>query len=532
MRCLNQTEMEEAILKREVDDLKQHLDRCPRCQQLHDKCLSDQQMWKDALFMDKGLPDEFTMSVMHALDGVSVEPLPDELEVTGRLRRRSFFGKKGWISVASVLLVCGLLLLYAQPTIANLVRTLFTADSTTDIGLLEAQQLGVVQNPKVKVSNKGFTLEINEVVVDATRLVLAIKLTDQEGRPLTDMLGDWSKLKVTDRNGKEVAWLRSMGGSPNFDKLTYIFPKEVPTDILIVEGQFDEIGNSLKNIPYTKGDWSFRFEVDMTKANELKLTDLLNEQYTTPDGLHIEMEKLVRTSSGVRLELNTSLNGEAAQLSLGDLMEKQFLSYHFEDEQGNEISSVNSQKVPHTDSMIAQSFYVDEQTGHLHWTFTFLYLPYDRQTIRFVLDGYSIPVASESSVTFHPTDLASSPLIFRDQGDAIKLLDMKVDQDPGSQQPEKVGIIEIYARYTNMVRWDEWVARDEQGHEYNVSFRGGYSGGEIKEAGGDASYILQGMTELPEQVTLIRKVTDRLYTNVKWSFELPKGKKFDMAKDE
>ncbi|MEI0736196.1 hypothetical protein VQ056_05255 [Paenibacillus sp. JTLBN-2024] len=49
----------------------------------------------------------------------------------------------------------------------------------------------------------------------------------------------------------------------------------------------------------------------------MNITTPLHEKYTTPDGLRIEMEKLVRTPSGVRLELSTSLSPRAAQAFSG-----------------------------------------------------------------------------------------------------------------------------------------------------------------------------------------------------------------------
>ncbi|MEC0207065.1 hypothetical protein P4H39_31115 [Paenibacillus lautus] len=54
----------------------------------------------------------------------------------------------------------------------------------------------------------------------------------------------------------------------------------------------------------------------------------------TPDGMQIEMEKLVRTPSGVRLELSTSLTPEAAKRSPGELESMQQLMFHFENEKG------------------------------------------------------------------------------------------------------------------------------------------------------------------------------------------------------
>lgn len=72
--------------------------------------------------------------------------------------------------------------------------------------------------------------------------------------------------------------------------------------------------------------------------------------------------------------------------------------------------------------------------GKRHWTFTFRYLPYDRQKLRFVLDGYSIPVRSSGSVELVPSELKHHPAVFKDQGDELTLSDFWVDNDPNQKE--------------------------------------------------------------------------------------------------
>lgn len=550
MNCWSRNRIEQAMMDGEIYHLYRHLEDCKDCSELYEQLLREQEMLSGALFMER-LPESFTGDVMAALEGVSMESTNDDVALEGvsmestnddaalkavQKRVRSLWRRIG-IAAAVLLLVCSVAL-YAQPTVAEFVRSLFASNAGVDIGLWEAQKMGIVQDPHVKVTDQGYTLEINEVVADGARIVLAVKMTNPEGKPVNGPdsgVLDWRGLTIKDKNGKEVAELKTLGGAENIDKLTYILTQPVTTDKLVVEGKFDRLisWSGKSDIP---GRWEFRFELDMKRANELTLVEPLNEQYTTPEGLHIEMERLVRTPSGVRLELNTSLSEEAAKRSPGDLQKQQLLMYHFEDEHGQEISSVNARGA-HINNLIAESSSIDEKTGRIHRTYNFNYLPYDRQKVRFVLDGYSIPIRSEAAVTFDPTALAAKSAIWKDQGDTLKLLDMNIDLDPNKGRNDRsrgqVGLIHLQGRFTNMFRNDQWVAHDEHGHSYAVSYRGSgnYSLEKGLEISGDPGFIVEGMTKLPKQVTLVRKVTDKQYSQVDWSFDLPKGKRLEGVPD-
>jgi len=525
VKCLNRAQMEEFILEEASAGagLNIHVQNCSRCQALMAEIRQEQEAWSQALYPEQ-LTDDFTRQVMASLADVPIEPAVEENDpdtILLRKKRRSPFIRRAALATACLLIVAAALTVYAQPSIADWVRSIFARDNAaSDTGLLDARQLGLVQNPHIKVKDKGYTLEINEVVVDAARIMMGVKITDPNGKPVVNKV-DWSQVTVKDTEGKVLTELLSLGGSDAVENVTSLLPSGVKSDKLIVEGNINQIGQEIFSHKIVKGNWNFKFSLDMKKANELTKVTLLDQQYTTPDGLHVKMERLVRTPSAVRLELSASLNEKLAKQVPESGLENMLLMYHFEDEDGTDFSSVNNNRRPQIETLIAQQHSL--VGNEHHWSYTFKYLPYDREKVRFVLDGYSIPVISDDSVQFHPLELSLKPVEFKGQGDSLTINSMKIGQDPSSLEGETAGLLRVNGKYRNMLSHDEWVMRDEEsGKEFPAIFRGSYGGfTDIQDVNGDLT--VEGLTTLPEKATLIRKVTDKWYTNVNWSFDLPKG---------
>lgn len=523
MRCWKLAQTKEYIRSgnKADEELEFHLHMCPECRSLLAAAEEKERVWTELLYAER-LPEGFTDQVMASLEQIEIEPAGEEIYSpigTKRRIRNLRPLKKSILWIASLLVVAMALTLYAQPSIADWVRSMFSKE-TSDVGMMDARSLGLVQNPHVKVKDKGYTIEINEVVADATRLVMGVKVTDPQGKPLIYQV-DWSGLHIKDKNGNEIGQIRGMEASSNIEKLNISFMQEVHTDELVVEANVNRI-----HIPWSEkvveGSWDFKFKADIRGANALNITTPLHETYTTPDGLTIQMEKLVRTPSGVRLFMATTLSPEAAKRSPGELESQQQLMFHFENEKGEEIAGVNN--VFRGARVIAQDSVL--QDGKRHWVYTFNYLPYDRQKLRFVFDGYTIPVTSSGSVELVPSDLKEHPVIFKDQGDVVTLSGFTVGHDPNARvnETEIAGLIEMTGRFINSFQHDQWVVRDQDGREYSAKFRGSVRMDKIQEASGDPGFVVQGMTELPEKATLIRKVTDKWVPNVNWSFKLPMGK--------
>ncbi|MFD1774804.1 DUF4179 domain-containing protein [Paenibacillus rhizophilus] len=500
------------------------------------------------------LPDEFTEQVMENLRHTEMLPAPRRsrdwyrMRVNHRLRPSILWGSAALVASAMSLLIISILSALGTTRPISLVpkpvselsqRPPLQVIQWVDNSLAEAQALGIVQQPSVEVSDKGYTLSLQDVIADSSRLVLSLQITDESGRPdkgWTKSRFDNQQLRILNEDGEEIGYYLSKlpleHGSNNEKSqklwLTYVFSRP-PGDNVIIEGNVQKLYVGDVGTEPVSGKWSFSYTADMTKSKKLTATNALDDSYTTPAGLKINMRQLVHTPIGAQLQFDTSLTDEASALSTKGLGKQLMLNYHFEDENGRILSKVNG---PGSYTGFPPDVYLnhfateDAQTGTQHWTYSFSYLPYDSMKVRFVLDSYSIPVQSEDSVTFRPEKLREQPVVLEAQGDIFKIHAMDIEKS--SNEPGLSGHITVSGEVVNSFNEDRWIARDESGKEYKVYFVGNVRNGntitidEPKEGVNSKSYLdVLGMTAMPQKLTLIRNVTDKKYTDVNWSFELP-----------
>jgi hypothetical protein len=344
------------------------------------------------------------------------------------------------------------------------------------------------------------------------------------------VLNEGNSIAIKDDQGKILGNLSDIGFTNDFYYLLVNFSEPLQTDRITVDGHITELGNVRNNIPLLKGDWNFNFSMDMTEANKQTTSMPLSGSYTSPDGLTVTLKRLTHMVQGVRFEFDTQLSDEALVRSPGDLWKRLGMKFHFEDEQGEEIHSVNARKIPNKDSVMAFSSTSGEKNGQMHWSYTFKYLPQDTP-YTFVFDGYFIPEEDGSSVQFEPAKLKKHPIPFVFAGDELMLNDFTVESSPDANVSAKEGTLHFSGKMRNEFMNDEWVIKTLDGKEYKLSKQGVLS---IKGSGWKDGYIVivqsqsnnqkkyfefraEGLTQIPDQLQLIRTVVNRLYTNVDWS---------------
>ncbi|WP_010495717.1 DUF4179 domain-containing protein [Paenibacillus elgii] len=534
MKCLGRDEMEMFLARSGVTDrsgLANHIAACSDCQRLKGTLLEEQEQWAREMYAET-LPESFTDQVMSALQNEEIEPVPPATmtEREGRVAvKRS---RKIWwvtVGVASILVLLGVASFYSIPTVAEIIRSLFSRNHV-DIGLLRAQEFGLVQHPNIKIKDKGYTLKIDEAVADPTRVIVALQLYGPDGKHERDRLRlseEGSRILVKDEQGKVIGKLYDMGATNDFYYLVAFFPEPIQSNRITIEGQIGIINGDPwdKGFPAIKGNWNFEFPIDMTEAQkQTKITELQGE-YTSPGGMRVRLKRLTRMVQGVRLELDTELSPEALVRSPGDLWQKQELMFHFEDAAGSEIHSVNSRKMQRSDSLMTQSHIPGDKPGQMHLSYTFKYLPEDHP-YRFVFDGYSVAERDGSSVSFAPARLQEEPVFFRADGDDIRLKGFTIEQPPNTNGKETEGTLHIDGNIWNEPSRDDWIVQDSHGKEYPVSERGvssskgsGWKDGMI-ELREDYEFRIPGMLTVPERLTLIRNVVNKRYVNVDWSVEM------------
>ncbi|MFF2907547.1 DUF4179 domain-containing protein [Paenibacillus sp. NPDC057934] len=515
---------------------------------------ADEMMSRQMQQIPATLPDFFTEQVMEQVRHTEMEaPTGMNLRKLSGMRRNRVIKKLQWgsaIAIGTVAIAFLLTVSYSaymrnlpqltQSYSASLPSLMFGDNKLDfDIGLMEAQALGVVHQANVQATDKGYTLMLRDVVADPTRMVLSMQIVDEKGQPAKQEMDrfDFEQLHLKDQEGEEIGQLRdsvpmeTRNGSDNsiqkYIILTYIFPDKEPKDKVIIESNVTELKSRKNGDKSIKGYWSFSYTADMTKANSLVVTSDLNESYITPEGLHLKMDQLVRTPAGVQLKFTTSLSEAAAAPAPIELRNKLKVMFHLEDEKGQELSRINSSKNGGaSNSSFTYTCKEENDSSTLHWTYYFQSLPYDSMNIRFVLDGYTLPVKSDDRLTFRPEELKQGPAIFDKQGDHLEINDMKITEI--KDEPGISGWMTVSGSFANSFLDDQWVAYDQDGTEYKTIFRGAVSLGEqaliSKESSNNSPsyFIAKGLIALPEKLTLVRNITDKRYTDVDWSFDLPK----------
>ncbi|AWB43007.1 hypothetical protein DCC85_01335 [Paenibacillus sp. CAA11] len=525
---------------------------------------SNDRAWEEALF-EESLDSDFTNRVMRALEGAQIEsegegakrsglmaealtqeptlsavlsePIAHALKEAADLEGASSIAvqaarqrkkertarRKVWSGAAAIILLAGGVLLYTQPTLADMVRSLFAQGSYIDKGMEQVKDAGLVQISGVSAEDQGYTLKVNEVIADSTRLVIGIEAADAKGNPVS-LEGLTSEYTIFDKQRGEhglIPYTTSSGGNNTVQRINFTFMRPVLTDQLqvnaMINGFYMRTGEmDTKRI---EGVWDLKFDVDLKKAKSLTLLTPLDQSYETPGGVKIHMQGASRTPSGGSLELTTELSAAAAKRAEDGQSGFHELEFHLEDASGNLIG-----EKPDTNMESQRHYELDRWSGERRWFFQFDNFAYDKQPIKFVLDGYLIREKSAETIELNTAPSASWPVHYKDDYDDFLLQKMKLEPDP-EHEGKQVMVIPVSGTFSSYrFEKDQWVATDDKGQEYSVSYRGGYTMDnrtKLAQPTEDAGFHVKGLREVPKKLTLKRTVVNRLYRDAHWSFYIP-----------
>ncbi|MGQ3480184.1 DUF4179 domain-containing protein [Paenibacillus sp. TY11] len=466
---------------------------------------------------DLVIPDAVQLAVGNALSSLSEQ----------NVKKR--YALKRWRWAAAVIALCfvlGTVSIFTVPTFAEMLRSLFAKDNP-DIGLLRAQELGLVHNPHIKVKDEGYTLVIDEAVADPTRVTIALQLFDKKGNHDRDklVLGDANKITIKDDKGNAVGSMYDMGYTSDFYYMVAFFSEPLQTDKITIEGDIGSLGQ--RNEPLIEGNWDFSFDIDMKEANRQTKIEKLSGSYTTPHGMTVTLKRLTRMVQGVRFEMETELDNKAMARSPRDLWENQMLSFHFETIEKKEIHSVNPRKKGYMDSLMTSDHRVIGN-GKMRWSYTFKYLP-EHEPYRFVLDGYSVAEMDGSRICFRPSEL-TEPKAFKILNDKVELVGTSLEKSQSGDGTYETAV-SFYGEIENETRHEEWKVYDSAGKQYDVSKRGvssfvntladnwteGFISMGDRKTQQPYEFRIPGLDQIPEELTLVREVVDKRYKDPDWS---------------
>ncbi|MET3938052.1 hypothetical protein ABIC22_000864 [Paenibacillus sp. PvP094] len=520
----------------------------------------EDRLWEQHLFREEPEPD-FTLQVMKKLDGVSMER-EAEVDFTVRKSSNTHWIRRMGVTAAAVVILAGgawfawdykvgpeqpAVNAVNNPPLPNIpvpeeLKYSYLADDYKRL-----KPLGLVVNPNIHIEDQGYTLKIEDVLVDRSQIVITTQQTMPDGLNLTALTPEMGRIHITDDQGRQVASLVRDTRSSNFtvERFAFQLHDDIPDEV-VVRGELGNLNRSYYNFE-TKSyedkdvtvDWSFQFNIDMTQAKSLAVEAPMNNTYTTPEGLKLDMTQLVRTPSGTRLDMNVSIDDQLRDKVGEDWADYVNIMYHLEIPETNEYRIFNGIR---PDTRQAK-FRLRDPSGlrdggplKLSETWDPAFVTVDAKDIHFVLDGYTIPVKEEKSVevdldkrrkdtnfyTFVEFEQLGDRILFYDYNYKPQLESYNLPKSDAKEGSSLV--LEGTGTFRNAFNGDRWVAIDTEGREYPVEVIG-YP----DEPNNNGEYVADSLKliirnfykENGTKFTLKRVVVDREYRNVNWAVDLP-----------
>jgi len=539
------------LSEKESRHLERHVEGCLSCQ----RQMESEEEWElGDLQVPSELPLDFSQKVMHALEHLPVPvPKPDWKKRSVTILKRTT------VAVASVAALITFTSM-VSPTFASYVNSVIQTIQGVDKGMKQAAENGYAQEINKQVTDQGITLVVKEVVADPMRIAIFCDVLDQDGNRIsTPIQGDDIRLIFKNKDGVE---LHGGGGSTIGQRGEYLVlnqeifsflpdPTDIPDELFV--------GVHATNLKGKEGNWLIEFPVDMKKAKAVVTYTDINQQYTTPQGISLKLNRMMTVPSASLLELETDWtkerteqvekimkeNGwevgepERGKISKAELMQSYFkrigLAYQIMDENGKVIAGWDDAMYDEVNQIKANTVDLTrrgaEAPNENRITAWNGFAPFaDNQKLKVKLLSLYLfePAAFKAQV---PVDrLIKEKVTIDNQDNSFALTGFSLKT---TEQEEKIGdftyrgigaIIPFSAKLPDgIVYTSEWKAKDEKGKEYAVSRNEAYRRGEDGRVEVTGTLYIRGLDHQPKTLTLSYEVQQRQYRDLDWEVPIKTG---------
>ncbi|WP_434752635.1 hypothetical protein [Paenibacillus amylolyticus] len=518
--------------------------------------------WEEELFRE-GPDADFTLQVMQKLDHISMEDPHVQVPWEAKKSHKSKWVYRTGIAAAAAILIAGGTWAAWDRTTEKPVQTPVNAVNIPPLPNIPVpevlryanladdykrlQPLGLVVNPNINIDDQGYRLKIEDVLVDGSQLILMLQQTAPDGTEMYLLDSKAEDIHITDTNGKDVAELArdTRQGSGSLNKLVFQLHRDIPDEVA-VRGEFGHLNIGDDSDVNTKTDtdkkvtvdWNFQFKLDMTQAKAMSKETLMNASYTTPEGLELAMTELVQTPNGTRLDLEVNLNEGLRARAAEDWAKDMDILYHISMMDTGEYRIFNGGRPNARQAKFRYRDLSQVSAGgslKLSETWDPSLVTLNADNIRFVLDGYTIPVKEEQTMEVD-LDKASKEskfytfASFNSLGDQMDIRSFNYQHGQSSNDKTKGGsgdkvslVLEGSALFRNEFYGDQWIATDPTGKEYPVEVMGIREPANLNEeyVVNDMKLIVHGFsTDQGTKLTLKRTVVHRDFRDVDWKVNL------------
>lgn len=437
-----------------------------------------------------------------------------------------------------------LLTISVSPTFAAYVKSLFDG---TDQELQYAAQEGFSQKVNASVTDRGYTLEIEEILADPMRIVAVYSIKDQQKNFIHPNKLHISNVEVTDLKGNVIRETKTYGMEiqENYGYLTLKNPGETEEKKLLL--QFE--GNQIDSV---EGNWALKIPFDLEKTIKASQVLAIDKMYTTPQGLQIKLNSIMHSPTAALVDYETEWTEEAKKRLVEESKQVKGkvdsadpyvryndfkLNFHVENEKGETVKDL-------TRALDTPRKALGEY-GHSNRQYGFAPLSPDHQ-YTLVLDSLVKTEPYELGVSFEPKQLAEKPVRVDKHGKTIEIKSVTFDEPLNEASPKNEKhatiLLEAYLEDISYIKIADtilmnddadkiinrfgWTIKDETGKVYDVT------GGDFKMIGKDEqgrNHIrmkLQSydMKELPQKLSLTSELAEKSY-DLDWKVPLPMPRK-------
>lgn len=290
--------------------MDEHLSTCADCQALLEKGMQEITMLKD-VWNDPSVPVP--------LDHSFVENVRQEIEKeTKHQRKKRREWKNGFkiiaASAAALVFLIGIAA-FTSSTFATVLQNIFLTSPFVDSGTKNASKNGFSQPVYQSVTDNGYTLEVTEVMADASRIVVALRLRDQQGKYHTPNVNN--AVRITDFWGKDIASLFRASTDLGFKQLEFEYTQPLPKKAYIKAkvNSLEILGQKIE------GNWNFTVPIDLKAAQSSIKTILLNKKSPTVDDVAFTWKQVEVAPSTTRVQYGIQVT-EAENKRMASLVDR------------------------------------------------------------------------------------------------------------------------------------------------------------------------------------------------------------------
>ncbi|EMT50444.1 DUF4179 domain-containing protein [Brevibacillus borstelensis] len=534
--------------------LEQHVDLCIPCQE-------------ELAHIMEGTPEAEELLAEELLSPRFTELVMEDIarQEKSRNKRKTWKKRSMDIMKKTAIAVAGLTAAVTfgtmvSPTFANYVNSLFNTVKDVDGGLKQAAVEGYAQQINKQVTDKGYTVTVKEVLADPTRIALIFEIVDKDGKKLDFKAGNYEEsFTLTDKAGNDLnpegdGWARGKYGD-------YMLVRQDLYDIFdSVEKVPDEltVGVEFNKIMDTEGSWKLDIPIDMKKAKEVAKTVVINQEYTSPQGVVIKLDNIMTVPSASLLTLETAWNEQKnkeyrklieekgwndapegprkeMRLTPGELMQYYLtdygLAYEILDEKGNLIAGrddtmfetlngIRKNEVRNTSKGKGKG----EGQGRVWWDGFAPFTGHEKLTFKLHSIYLNEPASFEAKISLD--ELSKQPVTVKNSGSTFTFskFHLKTTEEKerfGRHESRgKGGIIEFEATLPNdIVYITDWKATDDKGNVYRMSMDNG-DGEYTRDKDGrvqiKSALFISGLEKQPKELTITYGIQERQYRDLNW----------------